>query len=227
MFPQRLKDGSGVQLAHGPRGHQPSVQGNSIEHSHLRATFNHQSFDHIETIQLAVAQRQRRQIPTRQRCTPSHPSLSVQSASSLQDATKGAKRRRIGQPLGQPLASNGRCAKLTQVAVLAQLVTYPNNPVFFKRRCTTRLMRNRSVCRPIRRVELKPLSPLYPSLNRWQRDVKATGYRAHRLTGSNRFYHRFSSILSGGFLAMKRSPQSNVIDSTDIQVLASTLTLRY
>src|SRR5689334_885343 len=126
MFPQRLKDCSGVELAHGPGGHQTSVQRNTSEHAHFGTTFDHQPFYDIETIQLAVSQRQRRQIPTRLRCTAAHASLPIQRPSALQDAPDGANRRRIGQSLDQPLSSNGRCAKFSEIAILAQLVAYPD-----------------------------------------------------------------------------------------------------
>ncbi len=227
MFPQRLKDGGRVQLAHGPGCYQSSVQGNPIEHSHFSATFDHQSFDHIETIQLAMTPSQRRQIPTWERRTASHSPLSIQSSSSLQDAPDGANRRWVGQSLGQPLASNRYCAEFTQIAVLTQLMTYPQNPVFFKTRCTPSLMRNRSARGPIHLVKLKPLRTLEPSLDCSKTDSELSCYRAHRCTATNRFDHCFTPFLSGGFLAMCRTPTSNNSDSTDTQVLASTLTPRY
>src|SRR5215210_2241648 len=219
---QRLDDRGGAYRTQRPRDHQTSVKGNPVEHPHLSAAFNHQSFDYIEAIKLTALQSHLCEIPTSRWWTTPHSPLTVQSPSSLQNAADGANRRRVSQSLCQPLTLNCRGAELAEITILTQLVAKPQHPIFFKRIGATSFVGNRGVVGPVHFFQLKTLRSAYPSLNCGKAYLKATRYRSHRCAIPNRLYHRFSLGLFRSFLPMLLTPKNVFNHHTDINLLAST-----
>jgi hypothetical protein len=113
--------------------------------------------------------------------------------------------------------------KLAQITVSAQLIAKAQYQIFPSSVCATGFVRNARPITPINFFKLTVPGSTHPSLHRREAYMKLPGYRSHRDTATNNFYHGAPSGLLGTFLLMLCAPEKTVFaDHTDIEVLAST-----
>src|SRR4029434_678939 len=189
-----------------PRSNQTSVQRYGVEHFDVGSTFDDQTFDDVETIQLTVSLCDVRQIPASWRRWMTSSTLAIQSSSPFQDATNGAYGGDLNLSSGEQFSLDGLSSVFSQGTFVLEFCAHPNNQVLNASLGALDVMRPMRAILPIDSVQPFPLSSLSPVMHRRNADTKPTSHGSKRFTLAHCAYHRFTSFTGRTFLTMVDSP---------------------
>src|SRR5437763_1756621 len=213
MLDEGVGGPSGGDRALRPGGDQAPVQRDPIQDFHFDSPFDHQAFDDVEAVQLALASSDIRKIPARWRRRPSLAPTTVQGAAPLQDPGNGSPRRQGAEVALLQLALNRSIPILAQGAVPLQFATQGQIQIFRGGGGSSRVMRDRWSITPLHAIQALAAGAANPVVEGRQTHVKAPGYRAEGVPIAHRRYHRFTP------------PGGRVFESCSISVLVPSVRL--
>src|SRR3989442_258510 len=147
-----LQEGIGGSLrgdrALRPGRDQAPVQRNPVQDFYLDSPFDHQTFDKVEAVQLALTLSDLRKIPAGWRRRPSHTPLTVQDAAPLQDPSNRSPRRQRGELARLQFPLNGSIPVLPQGTALFQFSAQSQNEILSGGGRAARAVRDPGAGRP-------------------------------------------------------------------------------
>lgn len=185
-----------------PRGHQSTVQGDSVKDLHINAAFDHEAFNNVEAVEFTSPLCHVRQIPARRWWSMTKTAAAIQNAPTFQDTADCANGGNADNATVEQLATDCHSAILAQGTGCFKLAANRQHQLLRGRTRTLNPVRDRRPISPVHFIQGLILSAFKPSFNRSESDLIEPSHFTDRSALANSTNQRLSSIRQGTFLAI-------------------------
>ena len=217
MGNQRIGGDFGGPRGSDPTGTQARLETDGSHDVHVSAALQAQVFDEVEAVDVGLSGSDAWQVPAFRRRGSTHSSPSVESTSAQEDSANGADGGNLHESALFENKLDGRCTVLTQVALMAELLTNSQDQILSARRrgdflapTTARNARPNDAFQP-----LVP-SVTHPPLHGCQCHTKLLCHRPLRASPSNSSDELFATRFNPVFCSRKAPGRKDIYDQCDL-----------
>ncbi len=156
------------------------MKGEQVDHFDVRAPTNIEPLDDVDALELRVAVRDRRQVPSPRRRGPAHPPAGIEHAAPLENPADRAHRRHPDHVPGQQVGSDDGGAKLPEVAGVPQFLSHLQHQILKGPWGARGPARPRGPIGPVHLVQPPVLGSPEPQLHGGEADARVARHLAQR-----------------------------------------------